>query len=87
MTERQIREEIKINLIFQDKLKYMSKQHLGTFRKEITELTEELEVKEKKPLYKSQKEHSDEQTEIMPEEKEQIFKKIIFNQKEMLKNI
>ena len=31
----------------------MSKQHLGTFRKEITELTEELEVKEKKPLYKS----------------------------------
>ena len=42
----EIREEIKINLIFQDKLKYMSKQHLGTFRKEITELTEELEVKE-----------------------------------------
>ena len=53
MTERQIREEININLVFQDKLKYVSKQHLGTFRKERTELTEELEVKEKKPLYKS----------------------------------
>lgn len=61
----------------------MGKEHLGKLRNGITDFTKQLEVKEKflSKLSLNQKEHSSEQTKILPEKKYLIKEKRTLDKK------